>query len=46
MIILTGQVVVSGKTDQLKKFMDLLKENKIKKVLNDQSAIISLPFNE
>ena len=39
-----GQVVVSGKTDQLKKFMDILKENKIKNIKLPVSAPFHCPL--
>jgi len=39
-----GQVVVSGKTDQLKKFMDILKEKKIKNIKLPVSAPFHCPL--
>ena len=39
-----GQVVVSGKTDQLKKFMDILKEKKIKSIKLPVSAPFHCPL--
>lgn len=39
-----GQVVVSGKTDQLKKFMEILKENKIKSIKLPVSAPFHCPL--
>ena len=39
-----GQVVVSGKTDQLKKFMNVLKENKIKNIKLPVSAPFHCPL--
>ena len=39
-----GQVVVSGKTDQLKKFMDILQEKKIKNIKLPVSAPFHCPL--
>ena len=39
-----GQVVVSGKTDQLKKFMEILKEKKIKNIKLPVSAPFHCPL--